>query len=125
MTMRQSIGFASVLAAALLLLTQTAMAMGGRGGGASVVISSVQFLDLANGKTRIEILGGGFTNGAAPVVTCGVATPTLTIAAVSLRLADHLRDEIAPPAARAGADRRDPVRVSTLSGVRERGSSNP
>jgi hypothetical protein len=45
------------------------MAMGGKGGGASVVIDSVQFFDLKGGKKRIEIMGGGFTNGASPTVT--------------------------------------------------------
>ena len=32
-----------------------------------------------------------YVAGAAPFVTCGVSYPTLTIAALSLRLADHLR----------------------------------
>ena len=66
---RRSIGFAWTVAAAFLLLAPTANAMGGRGGGAAVVIDSVQFLDLNGGRTRIEILGGGFTNGAPPRVT--------------------------------------------------------
>ena len=40
-----------------------------------------------------------YVAGAAPFVTCGVAFPTLSIAAFTLRLADHLRAEIAPSAA--------------------------
>ena len=44
-----------------------------------------------------------YVAGAAPFVTCGVAFPTLSIAAFTLRLADHLRAEIAPGAvARSG-----------------------
>jgi len=61
--------FTTVLAASVLLLAHSAAAMGGKGGGAAVVIDSVQFFDLPGGKKNIEILGGGFTNGAFPVVT--------------------------------------------------------
>jgi choline dehydrogenase-like flavoprotein len=43
-----------------------------------------------------------YVAGAAPFVTCGIAFPTLTIAALSVRLADHLRAEIAPTAAPTG-----------------------
>ncbi len=70
MTARRSIGFTWVFGAALLLLAPSAMAMGGKGGGAAVVIDSVQFFDLKGGKKNIEILGGGFTsNSGLPVVT--------------------------------------------------------
>ncbi len=37
-----------------------------------------------HGTTNLYVAGG------APFVTCGVAFPTLTISALSLRLADHL-----------------------------------
>jgi len=70
MTLRQSIGFAWVISAALLMLTNSAAGMGGQGGGAAVVIDSVQFFDLPGGKKNIEILGGGLTsNSGLPVVT--------------------------------------------------------
>jgi hypothetical protein len=69
MAFRRSMGRALVLAAGVLLLAHPVFAMGGNGGDASVVISSVQFHDLPSGKTNIEILGGGFTNGSFPVVT--------------------------------------------------------
>ena len=65
----RSVGFALVAAAALLLLAHPAAAMGGRGGKAAMVISSVQFFDVEGDATLIEILGGGFGNGAFPVVT--------------------------------------------------------
>jgi hypothetical protein len=68
MTFRRWIGLTTLLAASVLLLAHSAAAMGGRGGGAAVVIDSVQFFDLPGGKKNIEILGGGFTNGAFPVV---------------------------------------------------------
>lgn len=70
MTLRRWIGFASVLAASVLMLAHSAAAMGGKGGAAAVVIDAVQFFDLPGGKKNIEILGGGFTsNGGFPVVT--------------------------------------------------------
>jgi hypothetical protein len=69
MTFGRWTGFTAVLAAGVLLLAHSAAAMGGKGGGAAVVIDSVQFFDLQGGKTNIEILGGGFTNGSFPVVT--------------------------------------------------------
>lgn len=67
--MRRSMGFFGALAAALLLLAPTANAMGGQGGEAAVVIDSLQFFDLNGGRKRVEILGGGFDNGAFPSVT--------------------------------------------------------
>ncbi len=70
MTLRRSIGFAWVLAAALLMPAHSAIAKGGKGSGAAVVIDSVQFFDLPGGKKNIEILGGGLSgNGGLPVVT--------------------------------------------------------
>jgi len=54
------------------MLADHAAAKGGKGGkgaAAAVAIDSVQFFDLKGGATRIEILGGGFENGAFPVVT--------------------------------------------------------
>jgi hypothetical protein len=85
MTARRSTGFTWVLATALLLIAHSASAMGGRGGGAAVVIDSVQFFDLPGGKKNIEILGGGFTNsGAIPVVTLdGVIELEVLAASVS------------------------------------------
>ncbi len=68
MTFGRCLGFTAVLAASVLLLAHSAAAMGGKGGGAAVVIDSVQFFDLRGGKTNVEILGGGFTNGSFPVV---------------------------------------------------------
>ena len=68
MTTRRLTGIAWAVAAALLL-APTANAMGGGGSGAAVVIDSVQFFDLNGGQKRIEILGGGFSNGAFPSVT--------------------------------------------------------
>ena len=70
MTLRRSIGFAWLMAAVLLMPAHSAMAKGGKGGGAAVVIDSVQFVDLPGGKKNIEILGGGLTpNSGLPVVT--------------------------------------------------------
>ena len=69
MTSRRWIGFALVLAAGVLTLAHSAAAMGGKGRGAAVVIDSVQFSELKGGKTNIEILGGGFSNAAFPVVS--------------------------------------------------------
>lgn len=45
---------------------------------------------------RVHRTSNLYVAGAAPFVTCGVAFPTLTIAALALRLADHLHEEIAP-----------------------------
>ena len=69
MTFGRWIGFASVLVASVMLLAHSAAAMGGKGGGAAVNMATVQFHDLPGGMKNIEILGGGFTNGAPPVVT--------------------------------------------------------
>ncbi len=69
MTFGRSIGFAWALAATLLMFTHSAAAKGGKGGNAAVAIDAVQFSDLRGGVVRIEILGGGFENGAFPVVT--------------------------------------------------------
>ncbi len=69
MTLGRSIGFALLLAGALLMTANSAVAKGGKGGAASVVIDSVQINDLPGNAQRIEILGGGFENGAFPVVT--------------------------------------------------------
>jgi hypothetical protein len=69
MTFGRCLGFTAVLAASVLLLAHSAAAMGGKGVGAAVVIDSVQFFDLRGGKTNVEILGGGFTNGSFPVIT--------------------------------------------------------
>ena len=70
MTLRRSIGFVWVTAAVLLMPAHSAIAKGGQGGGAAVVIDSVQFFDLPGGKKNIEILGGGLTgNSGLPVVT--------------------------------------------------------
>jgi hypothetical protein len=69
MRFQKSFCLASVLVAGALLFAHSAAAMGGKGGTAAVVIDSVQFFDLAGGKKNIEILGGGFSNGAFPVVT--------------------------------------------------------
>ncbi|MCH7868627.1 MAG: hypothetical protein IH881_13115 [Myxococcales bacterium] len=46
------------------------------------MISSLQFADLPSGATSIEILGGGFLNGTAPVVTLSDGT-NLAVASVS------------------------------------------
>ncbi|MBW2275219.1 MAG: hypothetical protein JRG96_18285 [Deltaproteobacteria bacterium] len=70
MTLRRSIAFAWVMAAVLLMPLHSAMAKGGKGGGAAVVIDSVQFVDLPGGKKNIEILGGGLAgNDGLPLVT--------------------------------------------------------
>ena len=69
MMTRRSTGIAWAVAAALLLLAPTANSMGGGGSEAAVVLDSVQFVDLNGGRKRIEILGGGFSNGAFPSVT--------------------------------------------------------
>lgn len=59
-----------VMAAVLLMPGHFALAKGGKGGGAAVVIDSVQFFDLPGGKKNIEILGGGLIgNSGLPVVT--------------------------------------------------------
>jgi len=70
MTLRRSIGFAGLMAALLLMPAHSALAKGGKGGGAALVIDSVQFADLPGGKKNIEVLGGGLTGGSGlPLVT--------------------------------------------------------
>ena len=90
MTATRSIGFTLVLAAALLMLAHSAGAMGGQGPTAATVIDSIQFFDLQGNTKRIEILGGGFDNGAFPVVTLDGTIELAVVSSSGTELSVHV-----------------------------------
>jgi hypothetical protein len=69
MTLERSMGLALVVGASVFVLAGSAAGKGGQGETAALAIDAVQFADLQGNQKNIEILGGGFGNGAFPVVS--------------------------------------------------------